>query len=278
LSRYAEAHPDSKIRTEITLALREALLRDLVRVQQEGTLGALEQFKATTPAHKVIEPELAAARAQVFAAALAQYKAKARPDERIQQVFEALLRHSERQGPSVQVRFRREVPKSAERSDSAIRRSAYYAGKASLPSQYFSKEYAEPREKVAGQALVEALQKHFSPEILRFELGPGLEGEGELPKVDVPTLFITHTTEMSGGYTTNRPRGVYVGLGLMILADFVIPESEASYRTRYSVWLPPDINEISRESLTPQQVYERNATEGFARFNAKLLAELLPPP
>jgi hypothetical protein len=275
LEAYAAAHPDSKIKSEVEVALRLALLRDLAEASKGGTLDTVSQFRQAHPMHALVEPELAQARHAVYEAALAAVN-KSKASDKVQTLFRTLIGLSEKQGPDVEVRYRANIPSSAERSDSAIRRSAYYAGKSSLPSQYFAREYAEPREKAAAAALVAALQKPFSQEVLKFSEGERLEGQGEFPKLERPTLFVSYTTEMSGGYTTNRPRNVFVGMGLTIYGDFVMPDGQSLYHTKFSLWLPPDINEISRDNLKPADVYDRNAKLGFDRFTSKLTGELLP--
>lgn len=276
LERYLAANAESKIRPEIEVLTREALLRDLEQVRAARTLEAIAQFRTAHPQHALVEAELVQARHDVFALALADYNKRSNASDKVQELFRTLIAFSEKQGPSVELRYRGNIPASAERSDNAIKRSAYFTGKSSLPSQYFAREYAEPREKAAAASLLPELQKNFSTEVLSFSSGAPLEGGGELPKVERPTLFVSYTTEMSGGYTTNRPRNVYVGLGLTIYGEFVMPDGQSLYRMKFSLWLPPDINEISRDNLRPVDVYEKNAKLGFDKFNAKLLGELLP--
>jgi hypothetical protein len=60
------------------------------------------------------------------------------------------------------------------------------------------------------------------------------------------------------------------------LGDFVMPANETVYHLKFSLWLPPDINEISRDNLKPAEVYEKNARLGFEKFSNKLLGDLLP--
>src|SRR5690606_33155207 len=113
-------------------------------------------------------------------------------------------------------------------------------------SQYFEAEHAKPREDAAAEALAGALQKAFPQEVLQFVAGPPLEGEAELPQVDKPTLFVTYRTTLSGGYTTNRPRNVYVGIGLTMSADFVVPgEKEARFEMEYPTGLRAGVHESS---------------------------------
>lgn len=277
VEQFSKEHPDSPIRGEIDLAMREVLLKELAKVREQGTLAALNRFLREHPENRMVEPEVAAARHAVYDAAYADFKKAYAPTEEVQGLFRAMIAFSEKHGPEVQLRFRRQLSSSAKVTDNALRRSAYFAGSSSLPSQYFEAEHAKPREDAAAEALAGALQKAFPQEVLQFVAGPPLEGEAELPQVDKPTLFVTYRTTLSGGYTTNRPRNVYVGIGLTMSADFVVPgEKEARFEMKYSKWLPPDVNEISRDNLKPEDVYDKNARKGFEQFQEKLMAALLP--
>ncbi len=276
VEKYSADNPESKIRPEIDEALRQGLRQELQKARDAGSLKDLLEFREAHPDHGLIENEIALARAAVYQAALDDYTKSAKADADAQQVFIKLIQNSQKNGPKVLVRFRRNPPRNADGTDRAIRRSAYYAGQSSLPSQYFDDEHVLPREADAGKELVAKLQEPFSPEILKFELAEGITGEDELPKVEHPTLFITHVITMSGGYTTNRPRNVYVGLGVKIEGHFVVPGMEEPWSMKYTVWLPPDVSEISRDRLKPEDVYDKNSRLGFERFNEKLLGELLP--
>jgi hypothetical protein len=212
----------------------------------------------------------------VFAAAVKHHNEGSTAGPNVKAFFTDLIKYAEKHGPDVEIRFRMDVPKTAEIADSSIRKSAYYTGPSALPSQYFTPKFRRPRETVAGEKVVSQLQADFSPEILKFRLGEPLEGSGDLPEVQVPTLFVTQRPEMSGGYTTQRPRGVYVGIGFMVFTDFVIPSGQVIEVKKQSWWLPPDINQIWAEKLTPEQVYDQAARQGLERYVEKLLGVLKP--
>ncbi len=278
VEKFSREHADSKIRPEIDVALREVLLAELEKVREAGTLTALRDFEKAHPQHGVIKSEIGVARKAVFESAYKSYVEAHSPSKEVARLFRAMVTFSEQHGPEVLVRFRRSLSDGAKVTDNALRRSAYFAGNSSLPSQYFEAEHAAPREEATANALIEQLQKAFPAEILRFVHGEHAAYEDDLPKVDKPTLFISYRTTLSGGYTTNRPRNVYVGIGLTLNADFIVPDSDAAYDVKYSKWLPPDINAISRESLTPEQVYDQNARKGLELFREHIAEDLLPSP
>lgn len=272
---YAEQRENSKIWPEIEAALRTELLNELDRVSKQGTLAAIAAFKTEHPRSSLIEKEIALARAAVFSRAKDSFASSTGASGEVLRLAQALLTHSDAKGPRVDIRFRRHLPKSAERADSAIRRSAYYGGASSLPSQYFSGEHSLRRENAAAEEFAARLQPLFPRELVEFRAGEHSDGEGEPPPSTVPTLFVSYATEMSGGYTTERPRGVYVGLGMMLRAEFMMPDGGRFLPMKDSSWLPPDINEISREGLGPEQVYDRNARLGLTRFVEKYLTTAL---
>lgn len=275
VEKYAAEHPDSKIRDEVNAVLRLELLKELRRARSTQNLAVIESFKEQHPGYAVVEADLKEARQDVFARAFKEFESAHEPAADALAFWRALVAYAEQHGPTVEVRFRRETPASIERADSAIRRSAYFTGSKAIPSQYFTGALANERESRAATELAEGLQRAFSPAVIRFVVKPSEEGAGEPPATQNPTLFVNHKTEMSGGYTTNRPRGVYVGLGMMFQVYGVIPPSETAFRFKDSSWLPPDINEISKKGLRHEQVYESNAREGFGRFVARLVERML---
>lgn len=268
---YAANNPDSKIRDTIDAVLRLELLEELQRALADSDLAAIEAFKERHPGYAVVAKELEAARREVFQRAFTQFDTEYSPTREVRDFVQQLVHYSEQHGPTVHVRFVSTLPPSIERADSAVRRSAYFTGSKAVPSRYFSGQIAEAREKRAATALVAALQSAFDPTILRFAVA---DGPAPSP-LQVPTLVVEYKTEMSGGYTTNRPRGVYVGLGMMFQADWQIPERDESFKFKDSSWLPPDVNEISRNMMTHEQVYEKNATEGFERFVRRFVERVL---
>lgn len=275
IEKYASEHAESKIREDIEKLLRLELLKELQRVRAAADLAALSDFKTAHPQHALVADELTAVRHDVFRGALQNFEKKYAPTKEASAFFAELINYAEKNGPAVDLRIRRELPSSMDRADSAIRRSSYFTGQTAVPSQYFKGQLAEAREAQVLAALSEAMQAAFSPSILQFVTNRGEEGSGPEPSVQRPTLLISYKTEMSGGYTTNRPRGVYVGLGMMFQVAGLAPGVKEAFRFKDSSWLPPDINQISKNLQRPEQVYEANAAEGFERFLNRLLGRLL---
>ena len=276
VEQFAAVHETSPIRPEIDVALREELLAALKEVAGDGTLKALKSFTKKHAQHRRVEREINEARTAIYAAAERSFLTSYQASPKVEQLVSSLIDHSKQHGPLVEVRFRRYLPRSTERADNSIRKSAYFTGNHATPSQYFRASHAAPREEEAAVDLLSFLQAPFSAEVLQFRLGAPLEGEpsSSLPEVSVPTFFVSYSTEVSGGYTTQRPRGVYVGLGMTFRVRAELPSGSADFQFRHSSWLPPDVNVIWHEKLTPKDVYDRNARLGFRRFLSNFKLEL----
>jgi hypothetical protein len=276
VEKYADEHPGSKIEDDIQKLLRVELIKELHRIRAASDLPALESFKEKHRHATLVEEELLTVRKAVYAEAIDAFMRKYKPTDDAARFFREAVRFAEQRGPVVELRIRRETPASIDRADISVRKSAYFTGQKAVPSQYFKGAPAEEREARVLNALAGALQAGFSPSILRFVVRSSEEGPMDVEaSVDVPTVIVSYKTEMSGGYTTNRPRGVYVGLGMMFQAAAMVPGVKGTFRFKDSSWLPPDINEISKNLLRPDQVYERNASEGFERFLNRLVERLV---
>jgi hypothetical protein len=290
IEQYIASHPDSKIQPEVDAALRTALLEALAKAQTERTLAALDRFATTYPDHAPVATELAAARHAVYRAAADRAKALLVPGE-VQkndpaEFIDRLVAYAERNGPKAEVRFRSYVGKSYEAADKSVRTSPYFAGNSSLPSRYFGSEHMRKREALAAPAFVGALQSLFPPEVLRVELGeavaspePG-ERPDPLPAPSVPTLFIDHRTELSGTFTVQKPRGLFLGAGVFFETSFVVPGQKNALEITVPTWRTPSRNVMQHKLRTTADVYEDLARRSFGMFLRRYFERLLrdPPP
>jgi hypothetical protein len=265
IERFEREHPGAKIRAEVDRALQKALLDELERAKAVGTLTALQRFAERYAKHKLVAPEYNAAVDAIFTRALVDFRGHmAKEDAELLAFGKALLGFARKHGPVVQIRFRRSVKESLEKSDIQIRRDAYFGGEGMLPAQYFDADHAATREKVAANLFIEAWQKAFAPDVVRFELGPPLPESPSTPTV--PTLSIEHTTSGAGIYRNPRPRGVFIGIGLVFDARFQIPGSEGGLECKSSSWRVPDMQGLKSGDLKLEDVYPRMGDEGFTRF------------
>jgi hypothetical protein len=265
IERFEREHSGAKIRAEVDRAMQKALLDELERAKAVGTLTALQRFAQRYAKHKLVQPEYDAAVDGIFTRALADFRGHmAKEDGDLLAFGKALLGYAKKHGPVVQIRFRRIVRESLEKSDTQIRRDAYYGGEGMLPAQYFDADHAGEREKAAANLLILAWQKAFAPDIVKFELGPQLPESPETPAV--PTLAIEHTTSGAGIYRNPRPRGVFIGIGLVFEARFQIPGSDGALECKSSSWRVPDLQGLKSGDLKLEDVYPRMGDEGFSRF------------
>ena len=278
IEAFIDKRPNSKVHAEAMAALKAALLGEL-EVAKKGGLAKLRALPKEHPRHTLIATELQSAISGEYAGAYERYLARSpAADEKTRAFVKNLLAWAEKHGPTVEIRYVQRVPASHDLADIAVKHSMYFTGTKSLPSQYFQDEQAKARELTAGKELVASLQKAFSPEILQFEIGKRAKDPppGE-PKATVPTLFVEHTSHLTGTYVSSNPRGVYVGVSMMFEARFEIPNGGDPLRVKHSAWTPPDM-EVVKKSGSYGDVYQASAMAGHRGFNEKLLGKLFAKP
>ncbi len=282
IEKYIKEHPGSKIQGEAVASLRVAMLAELEKAKAPGTLGALQEFAKQHP-DSHLEPELKAATDAVYKTARDSYmKTAPEKDPLVPALIDRLLALAQKtKNPVVQVRFRRKISKSMDKGDSMVGKSKFFAGVASLPSRYFDEKHARAREADLGKTITDRFQEAFPKEILSFELGDPVGGDQDepLPVATMPTLFIEHTTEWSGGAaTTERPRGVYVGVGVIFEASFRLPEDpKPAYRFKLAGWRGPDTSLAKDEDRPEEKIYQAAAKDDFDQFAKKFLASFFKP-
>jgi hypothetical protein len=276
VERYIAAHPNSKIGSEVSDALRQTMLVELETTKRAGTVSALNDFARRHP-NKLVDAEIKQAIHAVYQAAFAKYKKEsAAKDPAAIGFVERLLAFAEKGNPRIEVRFHRKTAKSGEIADNQVKKSPYFMGTVSLPSQYFDEPHSKPREAATGKAIVARFAGAFAPDILSVEMGaPITDPDAALPATSLPTLFIEHTAELSGAsYLSANPRGVFVGLGMMFEVTFKIPDDAKPLKFKLTQWRPPDVT-LSRGDADSWEtvIYEAMATESFNQFTQRYLAQ-----
>ncbi len=227
LLKYKTDHPSSKIGAEVMVSIRAAMLSELEKAKAASTLAALDEFAKHYPEHGV-DAELRAAIHAVYTRELEAYK-KHSPtppkDKAIVPFVERLFAWAEKHGPKVEIRFHRKKSDSIGRADQYVAKTPSFMGEVSYPSRQFDEKRSTRREGVLGKVLVTRFDAGLSSELFDLVMGAQIPPEVEtLPDVKVPTLFITHTAEWSGGsYVSQKPRGSYVGIIFPLEATFLIP-------------------------------------------------------
>jgi hypothetical protein len=280
LEEFMARGKHERIEEQVQQALKQALLVELGEVASKGSLTALQAFEREQKHSDLVQPEIEKKKAELYQKAARSFAAVAQPSTPgLVGFFGRLLFYAQKNGPEVQVVFRRRMPETAEDAEAQLMKSAYYLGPDSLPSRYFRPEDWEPREQAVAEELASRLNREFPPDILHFKPGPVMADDGsDFPKVKKPTLVITHRAEMSGAFMSKRPRGVFVALGVMIRAALVIPGDDQPLNYKYSAWLPPDLKRWEQPGATPKDVYEALGREGLSRYAKKQLAFFLKAP
>ncbi len=273
IEQFAVKHPHTQIQPEVDTALQNALLKELSAAQAAGSLSALKDLSTKYANYPFLAPHLERAINARIDATLQQIKPTLAPNQsRLLPFIERLLRYTAKHGPEVAVRFQRKPTETQESAEKALRQSAYFTGEKSLPGQYFDEAHQTPRESSAGAIVTAALGDHFPHDFVNAQPAPTLDSTAD-PKPTVPTLLITYHTELSGAFTSRRPRLALSGIGLICKASFEIPGDTDSLGFKLTVWRAPDLNTLT-DTSTPAALYEAMANEAFKRFMKKYLATL----
>ena len=169
---FIAAHPGSAIDGEAQEALHDALLRELDKAKAGASLASLEAFAKKYPNHH-LDAQYAAAVHALYQSALLRFKARAANDSpQLAAFMQKLAAWLEKHGPAVTVVFRREISSALGQADKLI--GAAPTNRAFGPKQVT--KYFEPTTQPKQAEVVAALQKDlseiFSPDLVRFEMGP----------------------------------------------------------------------------------------------------------
>lgn len=266
---FQKVNPKSKITGEVQIALREALLKELQKAKEKGTLSAIEELPKKFSSHQLIQPEINAARREVFARAMANFQEQAADkDEQLISFVQQLLTYAEKNGPNVQLRFAQDFPQDPKMLDQIVSKSKkYYMGNKSLPTQYFLGDEARRREKEFLLQIQKRLQAAFPKDILEFKLGPPPKKENEeLPQIEVPAITFTHRERLSGGFVGGKPKAMYLGAALLMTADAEIPGQDISLEFKWNAWRSPQFSILSDEKMDIPDVYEDMMGGAFDKF------------
>jgi hypothetical protein len=264
LERFADAHPASKIQAEIQAALHAVIQKELAVAELAGTVTALREFREKRARYPFIAAPVEAATIGIYRGLLRGFSAERDPVA--VSFFERLLGYSKVHGPKVTLQFVRRLPESVQAADLQVTRSAYFMGKQSNPSQYFTGDYAERREKAALDRIAAVISEPFPRDVLAVEAAPTITDPGVSPVPSGPTLLIEYSPEMAGGYMSPKPRGVFVGVGMTFKATFSIPGDSQPLEYKSSQWRTPNPLILKLEGTTVADVYERMAADGFDKF------------
>ncbi len=279
VEKYISAHPSSEIAGDMERALRTTLLRALNAGKVTGTLAGLDRFEVDHPNHEPVRQELLAARKQIMQATITDFeKIASLWNKKLIPFIKRLVDYSAEHGPDVAIRFRYEQGDSFRQADAQVKLSAYFMGPEAVPSQYFDDKRSIIQETKLAELITTKLNAAFRPEILHFEHGPRADEAAETGPVEVPTLFIHHRVDLSGGFVLHNPRSVFVGAGIVYRTRFRIPGQDEILQFKYSRWRPPDISlMLEEDSPGVVGIYDDIANDAYGTFGTKFLSSILAP-
>ncbi|MBN2193880.1 MAG: hypothetical protein JW751_13780 [Polyangiaceae bacterium] len=272
VAKVVIAHGNTPVRPELEVALRAMLLAEIEAAKKQGSATAIRNLGKRLVRRDLVEGELAVALHDVYLEALERFKKQAPAgDDELVPFVKRLLSHAEKNGPRVEVRFRRALRPTVAATDDIIKKNPYYRGSSYLPSRYFTPERAAPRETAAFDRLKARFDHLFPKDIIEVVRGASIDDPtATYPTVTTPTVFFSHETYLGGAFATRGPPGVFAGVGIVFAVSFRLPNKPTTLDVQHSVWQVPDLARIQQERLEPEQVYELMATTAFERFSQKL--------
>jgi hypothetical protein len=276
LEAFALPRQKSAIWPEIKTALQAALLSELGNVKKQGTRAALRDFEARYGKHEMIAPAVERAVSEHRSQVLRKFAAEAKPTAEVLDFFRRLLVYTDAHGPKLELRYQRKLADSVARTEAQLRKSVFFGGEASLPAQYFDAQRSAEREVELTKTFVASFARAFPSDMVSLELMPPLDPAiDDLPKVTVPTLLVSHRTEMSGAYLSTQPRAAYTGIGVLFRVSLQIPGDAAPHQYKSSSWYAPALREI-RNGASFASIYEEMASKAFTKLSKRYLSELFP--
>ncbi len=273
IEHFMDAHEKSKINNEATAALYRAMLRDLEKARAVGTLASLREFRRGDARVTLVESERVEAEKALYRAALARFKSESSGTPDLAAFVPRLIAWAEQHGPKVDIRFRRKMPSTAVMIETQLQKNPYFGGSKSLPIQFFDAKHSEAREALIATAISKRFAAVFSRDIISFEFNPTpVEDEPGAANLTVPTMLITHTTNMVSVFTSRKPRGAFAGIAFAFKAQILIPGDTAPLSFVASVWMAPDFKKYDESNWTPESLYEFMATEACSQFLKKYCA------
>jgi hypothetical protein len=273
LEAFAKSHPDTKIGQEIEILLHNALMKALADSEAQGTLGALKSFEAEYGHYDFLRPEIErATNKRIRATFVALQPALNSEDPAVAPFFDRLLRYAAKHGPALEIVFVQRPSETVEGEEKVLRKSGYFAGESSLPGIAFNAEHELPREAKIASALSAIFAKWVPADVLSVSPPKHIDSATD-PVPTVPTITFTYHVEMSGAFTSSKPRVVICGIGLMSRVTFAIPDDKDTLSFKFSAWKSPDLRFVP-EGATAADLYEDLAKYAFGKLQKKYLPTL----
>jgi hypothetical protein len=273
LRGFAQAHPSSKIASEVEAAMRRALLADLEKAKQAGTVAALDDF-ARDNTEPYVATELKAARHALFQQALAAWKKNARADAATGAFMERLFAWSEGHGPLCELRFQLEPSTSLEDADKGVLKSGHYPGADALPSNYMTAAALRPREQHVAEGIVQGFAAAFPADILTIRAAePPAAGA---PPATIPALAISYSPEWAHTIAAcPKPDTVFAGFIFPYNATFSLPDGKPPMKIAVKAFRGPEAWKVKPDGRTreefEQKVYELLIDGAFDQLQRKLV-------
>ena len=221
-------------------ALREGMLRELDKAKKGASLASLAAFQAKYPNNDLAK-ELAAAKHDLYVAAVNRFKASAPSDDAQLLAFVTrLAKFLEAHGTEMMVVFHREVSaKALEQADKFMAGSS--SNRAFGPHQvtkYFPENSEQPKEADVAAAFGAAMKKIFAPDLIDVKMGPKDPDEAAQAALAAkePLLSVRYRFGWLGVAHANiQLKRAFAGVHVSGDATFTIPDGGAERKIKIDV-------------------------------------------
>jgi hypothetical protein len=234
---FIAAHPNSAIDAEAQGALREALLRELDKAKKASSLAALAAFEKKYPDNHLAR-EVAAARHDLYAAAVARFKTMAaRNDPDLAAFVARLAKQLETRGPAVAIVFHREVSPALAQADKLMAHlSTNRAFGRNQVSRHFD-EKPDPKEAVVAAVVQQSLLRLFSPDLIDVKMSPPLDDAAQAAlAAKEPVIAVRYRFGWLGvAYSNYTLKRAFAGVHVGGEALFSLPDGGAPLKIKIEV-------------------------------------------
>jgi hypothetical protein len=241
IQAFLAAHPSSAIDQEAQAALRDALLRELDKAKKGRSLASLAAFDKKYPDNH-LAPELAAAKHELYVAAVARFKTIAASDDpQLLQFVARLAKWLEAHGPMITVVFRREVSPALVQADKFL--AGTPANRMFGPKQvtkYFDPTADQPKEADVVAAFKNAMLRVFGPDLVDAKMGPDVQDDAAEAALAAkePLVAVRYRFGWLGvAYGDQKLKRAFAGIHVGGDAMFSIPDGGPEKRIKLEI--PP---------------------------------------
>ena len=283
IQAFIASHPSSAfngaIDSEAQSAMREALLRELDKAKKGQSLASLAAFDKQYPDNH-LAPELAAAKHELYVAAVNRFKTIAASDDpQLLQFVSRLAKWLEAHGTMITIVFRREVSPALVQADKFL--AGTPANRAFGPRQvtkYFDPTADQPKEVEVVNAFKAAMLRVFGPDLVDAKMGPDVQDDAAEQALAQkgPLVVVRYRFGWLGtAYANQQLKRAFAGIHVSGEATMTIPDGGEAKHVRLEVPAPRSLlmsYTATHDALSAPQASDDNPEAGvYAAMDLRAL-------